>query len=285
MTHAEEILEKLKGNLPGLRRAELEQKLYDLLPRDRVRDKHGMPEALRKAYGLPFYEVKQRITLRLAGVDATPLWAAVDDGLALNTAVNLLREARRRAHAKGTRLDFEIEEGLAAYEDRTVQCRTAGGKRYRRRPDARFTPDVEKALDTIREASKSYVSRAGVTLDRTTRARLSGELMAEIEAILKAFALRVAREEAAAKTDKQGVQLPIRREVVDACEVLGIRSPAPGTLPDLVEAKKRFRFLTKQYHPDTTGSDASRGAFEAVVRAFELLKRLVDQQPQAGAGA
>lgn len=283
MTHSEEILEKLKGTLPARRRAELEQKLYDLLPRDRQRDKHGMPEALRKAYNLPFYEVKQRITLRLAGEDAVSLWGAIDDGLALATAVNLLREARRRAQSRGTRVDLEVEEGLANYEDRTVQCRTAGGKRYRRRPDARFTPDVEKALDTIREASKSYVSRAGVTLDRTTRARLSGELMAEIEAILKAFALRVAREEAAAKTDKQ--QLPIRREVVDACEVLGIRSPAPGTLPDLVEAKKRFRFLTKQYHPDTTGSDASRGAFEAVVQAFELLKRLVDQQPQAGAGA
>ncbi len=77
-----------------------------------------------------------------------------------------------------------------------------------------------------------------------------------------------------------------RRQVLDACEILGVDPPEPGAAIDLVEARKRQRAQAKVYHPDSNkGDHAMRAQFEAVNEAYQLLERYAEKHGTTGKGA
>lgn len=280
----DEIVRRLRSDekLPSRRRAELEEQLYDLTddPDGKRGIKGGVPEYLRVRYDLPFYDVRSRHTLLLAGGVAESLWQAIDEHEMLpSTACTLLREARRRSDLSGQSLEVEVENGLDAWLDRAVvRTNKDTGRRHRSRMPNRAPPSPREALDQIRACATAYTERVGVTLDRHTRKRIVSDLMSEVDALLAGLLLRVKREEARARTQQAPPAMP-RHELVDACELLGIPHPTPSRPAiDMGEAKKRYRIIVAQTHPDRTRDDASRPAFEAAVKAMDVIKRYVEEQ-------
>lgn len=282
----DEILRRLRAEgefLTSLRRAQLEEQLYDLT--DDVAGKKGnrggMAEYLRKRYGLDYYQVKGRNILLNAGEAVTPLWQGLDGGsLLIGTALTILREARKRSRAKGTALDVEVEEGLMAWEDRTVVCKTEGGKNYKRR----VTPngpnneeeDVRESLERIRAYALRYAERRMKTLDGHVRRRIVDEMMAEVHGAIASLIQRLERAERRARAD-EAVPVVVRREIVEACELLHVARPSPTKPLDMDEVNRRFKDLVKRYHPDVTGDERSRELFERVVKARDTLRRYVEE--------
>jgi hypothetical protein len=77
----------------------------------------------------------------------------------------------------------------------------------------------------------------------------------------------------------------IRRQVREACRVLHVDPPlrltaVPARFFD--QAKRQFRSLARTYHTDTSGTDATRPQFEAVMEAWNVIQQFRDS---LGAGS
>lgn len=285
MTIIEEIVFRLREEkgLGSKRRTELEAQLYELIddPSGKKATKESC-EYLRRRFGLPFTDMKYRLTLRLANAPAEPFWDLLDDGSMCGaTAVRLLREARMLAKQKESRgerssLEFEVEEAIARWEEHTVTCRDkATGRTWRRKkPSNGKGPDVHEALGQIRQVARDYADRRAPTLDTRSRRRIVDEVIAEVNAVLASLLLRLQREEVKARQHKyaEPSKASVRRDVQEACDILGIATPTPTRPIDLSVVRSRFRELVKRYHPDVTKTEQSRELYEAVVKARETLE-------------
>lgn len=281
MSVIQEILTKLRSPtfLSSQRRADLEQSLYDVSPTDDKRTvRGGMPEYLRQRYDLPFYEVRGRQTLRLAGDAAMPLWAAIDapEGMAVKTAVDILVAARKRARSRGSSLDVEVEDGIIAWEDRSVVCKGPKGRTYRRRVNPASGPSVHDALDQIRTYAMGYAERRASSLDAHTRRRVVNEMMAEVNAAIATLLSRLDREARRAAEEKAAPPV-MRREVIEACELLHVSPPTPSRPLDMEAVGSSYKRLVKRYHPDVTGNESTRELFQRVVQARETLRRFHEE--------
>lgn len=264
-------LDELKDRGIGeRRRAELEARIYALVPGDQRRSGRSDTESvLRRLYQLEG-GIGCRSVLHNAGAVADPLWRLVDEeGVAIGTASRLLTEARKRARARATEVAVEIDEGIDAWMHRTVLSQTADGRKFRRTVEVR-EPSPEEALAEIRRAVTVYVDAFGKSIERAAARRLAAETVADLDALLQGVVLRVRREQKRA-TDAAAEERPMLtlRTVRDACELLTVQAPRVHGQPvDIDAARKRYRTLARQYHPDVTGRPETSDLFQAVVAAF-----------------
>lgn len=280
-------------------RSRIEGLMWELAPKE-VR-RLGLAKWLNKLLDTPVQPVEARSKLRLQEGDAEALWARVDgpERMLVHTAGGVMSRAKMRAKAEAIPLVRAIERELAEYDTWLLRTTPAGTYRFRPpRPrgsvmgqihakTAKTTTDVNMARElwaTARAAFKRIVDYELRDLaDRHTKELLLGQSMVEIETAITMLQGRVNRARINASVNGAPIVAVVddRKAVRDACATLGVDAPGRGEHVDhalYMAAKKNFKRLVREYHPDQ-GGDVDR--YDAVVKAM----RAVEENYQASDSA
>lgn len=270
----------------------------------------NMHEFLHKHLGGSGY-TRGRALLN-AGNLAEPLWRLIDAGtVKLYAAYAMLRRARQIAKDSAKRLDAaSIQAAIHEFESRSVKPRVS-----KLRVSKPLSPQPDSPLD---ETSKSRWFANALAVDgRAVDALLEGRLTPEqitkgrfwgrLREQLAAYALptlqtiddgqrdRVVRaiestfavfQSTIAQTLRSAASAaPNRAEILQACELLGVRPPRVDRPLDLKTARRNMHALARDYHPDIN-LDSPRKAelYRQVVVAFAILERVtIDAAKRAAA--
>ena len=256
--------------------------------------------------------VEERRYLILRGELAEPLWSLLDHGdMTLHTAVELLRRAKSlKVHPETTHsaLKRAIEEYYALPFARSLAngkvTRHASPERRgrppiadnrkppRRTPERPPVPPVSSPEEYVPELPEPTAAGNNVDFWRQMRAtctdyarsRLPGIEYEQIEPHLRGLEadLKTAFEQfyeavrRVGRTPSLRVEIT-RRQVADACRALTIDPPRDMQRipPQFFEtAKRQFKRLAREYHPDTSsGGEATRPRYDAVVAAWRTLQQ------------
>ncbi len=139
------------------------------------------------------------------------------------------------------------------------------GKAKSRRAPAKWK-GVER---TVRSGLKRFMR----ALPEAEQNALVRETMLEIREVLRG-AVRKA-EKAAGRL--KGAELltfdQLRRSARIACRTLSIDPPKPGEPIDHNTLRARKRVLVRAFHPDMSGTDATREQYEAVLAACDVVEQ------------
>lgn len=270
--------EKKLATLSQRDRAAAEAFIWQATPKNQRPDRRrsaGIGEYFVANGAESLYEVKQRYQLYRALGTESLLWDEIDRGMLLGTAVRLLKEAERIQKQTGGSLEHAITAALDSYHGPNMEMRRApSGQRYKVRspkvrppssPFARGRPQMNLFTE-VREAVEAYLADALASLpDRESR-DVRVEVLTEFDLAVLAAGRAVARAQ-------HLVEEPRREEVRDACLRLGIATPYNGRAPDMHAAKKAYRALVLQLHPDRRGgADDMRDALEACITAYRTIE-------------
>jgi hypothetical protein len=224
--------------------------------------------------------IEVRGTLLSSGVEL--LWDRIDakgSTMPLYTAARMLREARKQ-------VDVPLIEALVAllmeYDARPVAY-TSRGKAMRKRPMTR----INRQPQSPPRVASTFWSKLRRDIDVFTTARLAGLPAHDIETLARSLEgdLKVLLDEWQsrvhfAKARANGTALEVRvsrRKLADACHAFALVAPRFGDPVDMLEAKKRWRMLAKEYHPDKRGG-ATVDQFHAVEEAWRVLQTYETQR-------
>lgn len=224
-------------------------------------------------------DIKARHTLYRALAPDSLLWDEVEvKGMSLRTAIRVLRDAHRIKKQVGGALEHAVRAALDAYHGPNMETRkTATGNQYKVRstrvqsPPSTSTPFARGAAHSrlftdVRAAVEAYLLDALADMPEHEAHDARLEVLGEFDLAILAAARTVARAH-------HLVEQPRREEVRDACLRLGIPTPYNGRVPDMQAAKKAYRTLVLQLHPDRrAGSDDMRDALEATIGAYRTLE-------------
>ena len=274
-------------------RADVEADLWGTATRAE-RDGYSSGKWTARTLGIPQRLAVARANLRFSGPAAAPLWERVDgpDRLALHAATTVLRRAKLRAAASATPLDAAVRAELAEYETWPL-LRMADGTSYRKRPSrhrrgtAPSTASTNGTVDATRErwaTVRAAVWRAvdgellGV-VDLRTRELLRSQVEAELSSLVALLGARIRREREASSLNGAAPPAPNgsgRRALRAACAVLSVDPPRTAARVDhetYRAAKKNYRALVREYHPDASGTEGTRERYQAVVEAMVAIER------------
>lgn len=222
-------------------------------------------------------DIKARHTLHRALGSESLLWDEVEkNGMSLRTAIRVLRDAIRIKKQVGGPIEHAMRAALDAYHGPNMETRTTqGGHRYKVR-STRVRPPTStpfargaahsRLFTDVRAAVETYLVEALAEMPEHEANDARLEVLGEFDLAVLAAARAVARA-------RHLVEQPKREEVRDACLRLGIPTPYNGRLPDMHAAKKAYRALVLQLHPDRrAGSDVMRDALEATISAYRTLE-------------
>jgi hypothetical protein len=293
------LIEQYKATTTEKEKAAIEDRLWDGLSREernKTRKRNWMTERVGPA-GRDA-EFRSRVYHLGPAVDA--LWNLVDSGaITLRVAVELARNAKKLSKSKQLPLQFTVLTVLSKSRKvpahvrhemaETVKVNTAvpTGEPQAGAPFAPFAPPplengapksstithTKTLLRQLRATISQYVALK--VEDPTDTGVLSALqiLEAEIESAFNAFTEKLSRIRSAKREDAQFMDQISRRDLIRACQLLGVDSPKPGGPVDMKRAKKTFKVLVHQYHPDTQGgSHAMQEQYEDVLAAYQLLK-------------
>lgn len=229
--------------------------------------------------GAKEYEARSRTILWNARMEAEELWTRIErDELPTQTAVGLLRSARRMALTQGLAMAFTLTLVLKEYDERPIS-HTRSGKPFRKRTSAvsaRSYRDTKKPDKTPRNGWHAIEQSA----QRLVQDSLLGTASAAAEPIWKGFVaeLRLLVSDTQSRVQratKRQREAPItRRDVLAACEALGMDPPNPGDPIDIKEARRKKKARISLYHPDANGGDDRNvDSMHAAVEAFNVLER------------
>lgn len=110
--------------------------------------------------------------------------------------------------------------------------------------------------------------------------KLTGISPKAVELVLRDIAGEVAALQATitrrVDTAAERLETPGRRQLLDACEVLGVAPPRAGKPINVVEARRRMHQLARSYHPDLHGGDPRKDElFKRVADAFQVIERSI----------
>jgi hypothetical protein len=242
------------------------------------------------------HEVERRMALFGYGTAADVLWARLEADLTLSAAAALAVEAKKTRRG-GETLKAAVERCLAAYDSRPYVRHVEGGKIARLNSPQRLQASTPKQKQ--KQKSAKSTPRAGGKLTRAEITLPAGTFWQQVRALLGPYLherlqgldeATVARErerfeqdlkvlfaETASRVDRArrdhqplGPALA-RRRLRDACQVLRLDPPTTATARWLTAAKRRFRTLAKEYHPDRRG-DATRPQYDAVLEAWQHIQ-------------
>jgi hypothetical protein len=214
------------------------------------------------------FELRQR----LLGAPQT-LWDHIHTKkIGLRTAVDLWRDAEHRALAEGGDA-VQILAELLTKHDSLPNTRIVNGHIVKvrskvshfREPPGKRGRGIWVAL---RQAIGSIVKHKA---DRLKIAELEQQelfnwLEREIMSVIDSFDNRVGRF-------RQGKVEVTRRQVLQACHVLHVEPPSPGEAVDIGAAKKNYRRLLHEYHPDKSRAENAAVLYQAVIEAFDTIEQ------------
>jgi hypothetical protein len=214
---------------------------------------------------------------------ADPLWDRIDgdEKMSYSTASRLLSEARKIGIVGKTPAEA-LAETLREY-DKFDEVAVVNGKKARRRSnDKQKSARNRRHWDLLRRAIHFVVAHElnGVA-DPETRATLRSQIEVEISGLIGLLIRRVHKVGEDSKTARNGVKSAVnaeRRSLKAACDILSIDRPKSGIVDHatLVKAKKNFRALAKEHHPDHGGS---RERYQAVIEAMTTVEASFRRTP------
>lgn len=271
--------EKKLGTLGQRDRAMAEAFIWQATPKSQRPDRRrsaGIAEYFIAHGADSLYEVKARHQLYRALGAESLLWDEIDrNGMLLGTAVRLLKEAEVIQKQTGGSIEHAIAKVLDGYHGpNTTLRRTPSGQRFKVRgpkvrppssPFARGRPQMNLFTE-VREAVETYLAEALASMPAQEARDARVEILTEFDLAVLAAGRAVARAQ-------HLLEEPRREEVRDACLRLGIATPHNGRAPDMQAAKKAYRALVLQLHPDRRGgADDMRDALEASIAAYRTLE-------------
>jgi hypothetical protein len=225
-------------------------------------------------------EIEKRRRVFTARSLAETLWARIDgtEKMPASTAARLLTEARKRAVINGTSNEQALSAVLSDYDK--LPTFMFKGKVFRKTVTHRQHAAVDRQhWQRVREAIRALVDHElAKHSDASTRAILRGQIDTEIDGLVKLLTRRVQRAVEDSKAAHNSVASSAnaalnaeRKNLRDACDTLSIDRPRSGIVDHalLLRAKKNFRALAKEHHPDHGGS-AER--YQAVVEAMTVVE-------------
>ena len=271
-------------------RAEIEQRIYELAPKD-VRRK-GCARWASSVLSIPINSAEKRTELRLAGSLAEPLWERIDgpEMMVLEAASRLLARARLRAIAEGVQEPEAMRRELAEY-DTWLLVKTDNGT-FRKRPQrprgmGHRSPGggasrerwaaVRAAIRRVVDVELSDVASAHA------RGNLRAQLESEVSTLVDLFMSRIRAARRTSSLDDTPVAgvLPDRKAIRDACQLLSVDAPAAGESIGHItyaQAKKNFRRLAMEYHPDRNSNEGTVERYQAVVEAMQIIESSYQQK-------
>lgn len=297
-------------------RAEAAAKAYLAVRRGQAAAQNGseLRRLTAQVLGVSQYLIGAYRSLLAAGEMADPLWLALDGTLTWQAAQDLLHEARetRRQGESGKQACQRV---LTAYEQQPVLRHLPGGRVLRGKgeavsdppeakpkapgPTVARTKPAEAAPEPppeserggqpvtamahwakIRQCVEAYLlSQVAGEFDAEAIGAQMAWLDGELRLVLQQFSHRLRKS----TTEPSLREVLQRRHVREACRVLLVDPPRKlDAVPPafFAEAKKRFKALAKEYHPDTSsGGEATRPQFEAVRAAWDVIEQLSATQP------
>ena len=241
---------------------------------------------LRGVLGIPMRQVRVRTNLIWAGKAADALWLRVDgpEHLAPEAARGLLKRAKLRSAAEAICLAEAVDRELAEY-DTWRPHRTEDGRLYRKQAQrnrrgmrANAVGAARDRWQTVRAAIWRVVDAEleGVA-DVHARATLRSQIEAEVSAMMALLNERIRRSRQNASLNGAPPAAPAngRKALRDACAILSVDPPSTVARVDhatYMAAKKNFRALVREYHPDASGTEDTRGRYQAVVAALATVE-------------
>lgn len=278
-------------------RAQIESWMWDLVPRGE-RQAGGCRTWLHRTLQVAYRTSEARTSIWMAEPDSQILWDRIDgpERMLVRSGLQILQRARIRSIAETCSLKEAIVRELAEY-DTWQKHETAEGT-FRKRParpkgfaigtrpkrDRRDPANVAKRVQSSRElwgavraAVKRVVDAELQSIgDMRMRESLRSQIEVEISSMISLLNGRI-------RNAKQNASLnnaPVTRGSADrkklraACQLLSVDPPAIGEHAShamYMAAKKNFRRLAREYHPDVTG-DASHDRYDAVVEAMRTIE-------------
>jgi len=262
---------------------------------------------IARALDVSPYVIEHRRALLIVGDLADPLWELVDGDLTLGAAVDLVRRAKHvrippetTAHA--------LRRAIAEYYALPITRSLPNGKvtrhastaeqRIGRPPGRRSTPKPEAQRPQPRRAPEQRTAPSVSADDfwkhlrsmcsEYARSRLPDHSDEQIDADLRILEtdLKVVFEQFGDRVRNKLRDTPLtvvvaRRQLTEACRVLLLDPPRDMQKPPPVffeKAKRQFKVLAREYHPDTsTGGEATRPQFESVMNAWNVLQQFQHQ--------
>jgi hypothetical protein len=269
-------------------RAVLERKMWDLGIRDAKTSAGGCSRWIHETLNTPLRGCEGRTSLLIALPHSEALWKRVDgpEHLLLESADKILSRSRLRMVAESVTLVEAIDRELAEYDTYPTLVKTPEGN-YRKRPgvrrglggSARSTKiGSRERWNTVRAALWQVLdSELLCVTNAHTRGKLRSQAEAEIDGVLRVLQTRIQAAKRSPDTnDDPLVRVETsRKELARACRVLSVDPPTRNKRVDhkiYMVAKKNFRKLVKQYHPDVSGSDSAE-QYDEIVKALRLVEQ------------
>ncbi len=262
-------------------RAEVEERMWQ---QSRGQDRKKNPRYWIHQYmpEIAVNAIEKRRRVFTAGGLSEPLWARIDgpDKMAVHTAGRLISEARRRARIDNSANEQGLAAVLADYDKLPSYLGPDGKTTYHKHASRRqkAAGDRQNWL-RVREAIRALVDHElAKHSDASMRAILRGQLETEIDGLVKLLTRRVQRAVEDSKAAHNSVASSAnaalnaeRRSLKAACDTLSIDRPRNGIVDRalLLRAKKNFRALAKEHHPDHGGSTER---YQAVVEAMTTIE-------------
>jgi hypothetical protein len=253
------------------------------------------------------YVIEHRRALLMVGDLADPLWELLDADLTLRAATDLVRRAKHVRVPPETTASA-LRRAIAEYYALPITRALPNGKltrhastaeqRIGRPPGRRSTPKPEapkaqprrapepRAIPSV-SADDFWKHLRGMCAEYA-RSRLPDHSDEQIDADLRILEtdLKVVFEQFTDRVRNKLRDTPLtvvvaRRQLTESCRVLLLDPPRDMQKPPpafFEKAKRQFKVLAREYHPDTsTGGEATRPQFESVMNAWNVLQQFQRQ--------
>lgn len=221
--------------------------------------------ALSEATGCSRYDMDMRRTLFTAGWPADPLWVSIEQGMRPSVAVQILRDARRRAkHGNPAGLRREIEISLRAVAGLPVEEEPE-------LPELSIT-DRRDFWSSLRKSIADHSRNRLAEVPEHERDLLVDKLLTDLKVVID----RHQHIWYAAAAEQRDAKKVSRQRFLDALRALHLDPPKRlQPLKEVLEkARKQQRTLARQYHPDRHGgSERTRPQYESVINAYSVVEQ------------
>jgi hypothetical protein len=279
------LIEQHKSESSERKRAAIEAIVWERAPKDSRKNRREV--YLAGVLGDKADAIRSRADLYNSGEAASAaLWDRVEgDDMPLNTAVRLMRDAKRLA-AKNKKLGLPgaVAEILTKYDSIGNVVRRVDGKKVRVRGSTRL-PDLEREKlklklglgkdktpenfwARLRQEIASHMATRLTDVEPAVAQELWGKLELDLKALVAEFQHRIERY----KKEGSRTQIVSRRDIIDSCRILGLDPPDRGASVNIKLAAKLKKMLVREYHPDVSSDERNRDRLDDVIKAYHIIE-------------
>jgi len=274
-------------------RIELEGKMWDSVPREARKEYENARHWAKKVFGYTLYDAEMRWIMRTAATFAGPLWERVEgpERMLLRSAAEIVRRTRLRAVSESVSLDEALLRELREYDSWTmVQTPEGSFRKKPQRPRGFGAPPAHGkqrptenrvrrgAARELWQAVRASLKRVvDVELDRIQDARmrelLRSQAEAEVQGMLDLLQSRIrTAKNSASLNGMPAAPVDVSRKALRAaCQLLSVDAPGVGVPighAGYLAAKKNFKRLAREYHPDLSGIGKNDPQYEQITARY-----------------